>query len=75
MLFVEGAEIENSNVMDYSKIGKGAKHRHDNVDRHNVNAPNTLLSNARDQDAARYHVSPGGFGVLPHGKEGFVPFY
>jgi len=75
VMIEEGAEIEDSIVMDYSMIGKGAKLRHVIVDRHNVIAPNTLIGYDRDQDAARYHVSPGGFVVLPHGKEGFVPFY
>lgn len=75
VLIEAGAEIEDSIIMDYAVIGKGAKLRRTIVDRHNAIAPGARIGFYRDQDAARYHVSPGGYVVLPHGKEGFVPFY
>lgn len=70
-----GAEIEDSIIMDYSVIGKGARLKRAIVDRHNVVEANARIGYNRDQDAARYHVSPSGYVVLSHGKEKFLPFY
>lgn len=71
----EGAEIEDSIIMDHTVIGKGAKLKRVIVDRHNVIAPHTRIGYDRDQDAARYHISPGGYVVVPHGKGEFAPVY
>ena len=71
----EGAEIEDSIIMDYTVIGKGAKLKRVIVDRHNVIAPHTRIGYDRDQDAARYHLSPGGYVVVSHGKGELAPVY
>lgn len=71
----EGAEIEDSIIMDHTVIGKGAKLKRVIVDRHNVIAPHTRIGYDRDQDAARYHISPAGYVVVPHGKGEFAPVY
>jgi len=68
-----GAEIEDSVIMDYSRIGRGARLRRVIVDRHNVIPPGARVGYdaARDR-AAGYHITEGGLVVLPLGD---VRFY
>ena len=71
----EDVEIEDSIIMDYTVIRKGVKLKRVIIDRHNIIAPGTRIGYNHEEDAARYHVSPSGFVVLPHGRRRFAPFY
>ena len=71
----EGAEIEDCIIMDYSVIGKGANLRRVIADRFNFIEPHTHIGFNHEEDVKRYHVSPTGIVVLPHGKRTLTPFY
>ncbi len=63
-----GAVIEDCVIMDYARIGAGARLRHAIIDRHNAIAPGTQIGYDHDRDrAAGYHVTEGGLVVLPLG--------
>jgi glucose-1-phosphate adenylyltransferase len=64
----EGAELEDCIVMDYCRIGRGAKLRRVILDRHNIIEPGCRIGFDPDQDRQRFQVSPGGVVVVPLGK-------
>jgi glucose-1-phosphate adenylyltransferase len=63
-----GAEIEDCIIMDYARIGRGARLRRVIVDRHNLIPPGAQIGYDLEHDrAAGYHVTEGGFVVIPLG--------
>lgn len=63
-----GAEIEDCIIMDYVRIGRGARLRRAIIDRHNSIGPGTVVGDDHDLDrAAGRHVTPGGIVVAPLG--------
>ncbi len=68
----EGAEIEDSIIMDYSRVRKGARLRRTIVDRHNLVEKDARLGLDPDRDKRQgYVVSPGGVVVVPRGQSPF----
>jgi glucose-1-phosphate adenylyltransferase len=64
-----GAQIEDCVIMDYVRIGAGARLRRVIIDRHNAIAPGTQIGYDHERDrAAGYHVTEGGLVVLPLGN-------
>ncbi|HET9462470.1 MAG TPA: glucose-1-phosphate adenylyltransferase [Thiobacillus sp.] len=64
-----GAQIEDCVIMDYVRIGAGARLRHVIIDRHNKIAPGTQIGYDHERDrAAGHHVTEGGLVVLPLGN-------
>jgi glucose-1-phosphate adenylyltransferase len=63
----EGAVIEDSIVMDFTSVGKGAHLRHAIVDRYNIIAAGCQLGLDPAADRERYHVHPSGLVVIPRG--------
>jgi glucose-1-phosphate adenylyltransferase len=64
-----GAEIEDCIIMDYARIGRGARLRRVIVDRHNPIQPGAQIGYDLEHDrAAGYHVTEGGFVVVPLGN-------
>jgi glucose-1-phosphate adenylyltransferase len=63
-----GAQIEDCVIMDYVRIGAGARIRHAIIDRHNAIAPGAVIGHDHDRDrGAGYHVTEGGLVVVPLG--------
>lgn len=63
-----GADIEDCIIMDYSRIGRGARLRRVIVDRHNFIPPGAQIGYDLERDrAAGYHVTEGGVVVIPLG--------
>jgi glucose-1-phosphate adenylyltransferase len=71
----DGAEIEDSVVMDYTVVGKGARLRRAVVDRYNMIEPGARIGMDLQADAERYHVSPGGVVVVALGHRGLSLVY
>jgi glucose-1-phosphate adenylyltransferase len=67
----EQVELEDCIVMDYVRIGRGAKLRRVIVDRHNHIEPGTSIGFDLAEDSRRYTVSTGGVVVVPMGKIGY----
>jgi len=67
----EGAELEDCIIMDYVRIGLGARLRRTIVDRHNLIPAGTRIGFDSETDRARYSVSPGGVVVVPRGRTAF----
>ena len=67
-----GALIEDCVIMDYVRIGAGARLRHVVIDRHNAIAPGTEIGYdlERDRAAGRF-VTEGGLVVMPLGNPRF----
>ncbi|HSE96161.1 MAG TPA: glucose-1-phosphate adenylyltransferase [Methylomirabilota bacterium] len=63
----EGAMIEDSVVMDFTVVGKGAHLRRTIVDRFNVVTPGQDVGLDLEADRRRYHVDPAGIVVIPRG--------
>jgi glucose-1-phosphate adenylyltransferase len=63
-------DIEDSIIMDYTVIGRGAHLRRVIVDRYNELPPGTIIGYSPEEDARRYHVSPGGVTVVAKGERG-----
>ena len=64
----EGVELEDCIIMDYVRIGKGARLRRVIVDRHNYIEPGARIGFDLAEDRKRYTVSPGGVVVIPLGN-------
>jgi glucose-1-phosphate adenylyltransferase len=62
-------EIEDSIIMDYAVIRRGARLRRVVVDRYNEVAAGTMIGFDADADQERYVVSPEGVVVLPKGPD------
>jgi glucose-1-phosphate adenylyltransferase len=69
----DGAYLEDCIVMDYARIGRGARLRRTIVDRHNLIADGTRIGFDADADRERFTVSPGGVVVVPRGRTSFYP--
>ncbi len=61
------AELEDCVVMDYARIGRGARLRRTIVDRHSAIPEGATIGFDADRDAERYYRSPGGIVVVPRG--------
>ncbi|MCG6862868.1 MAG: glucose-1-phosphate adenylyltransferase [Chromatiaceae bacterium] len=64
----EGAEIENCIIMDYVRVGSGAKLRRTIVDRHNLIEKDARIGFDIKEDQKHYTVSPNGIVVVPRGR-------
>jgi glucose-1-phosphate adenylyltransferase len=60
--------VEDCIIMDYVRVGRGARLRRAIVDRHNVIEEGSRIGDAPDRDRARYTVSPSGVVVVPRGR-------
>jgi glucose-1-phosphate adenylyltransferase len=69
----EGADLEDCIIMDYVRVGRGARLRRTIVDRHNVIAQGARIGYDLDEDRKGYAVSPGGVVVVPRGRTSFYP--
>jgi glucose-1-phosphate adenylyltransferase len=64
----EGADIQESIIMDHSSIGKGVKMRRAIIDRFNLIEPGEAVGYDRESDERRrYHVDPSGLVVRARG--------
>ena len=63
----EGAVIEDSIVMDFTSVGKGAHLRRAVVDRYNIIPAGQQLGLDPAADRERYRVDPSGLVVVPRG--------
>jgi glucose-1-phosphate adenylyltransferase len=63
----EGAMIEDSIIMDYTTIGKGARLRRAIVDRFNIVPADAEIGIDPTDDRRRFHVEPSGLVVMPRG--------
>jgi glucose-1-phosphate adenylyltransferase len=63
----EGAVIEDSIVMDYTTVGKGARIRRAIIDRFNIVPADTEIGLDPVADRRRYHVDRSGLVVVPRG--------
>lgn len=64
----EEVELTECIIMDYVRIGRGAKLHRVIVDRHNHILPGTQIGFNRAEDEQRFTVSEGGVVVVPIGK-------
>lgn len=62
-----GAQIEDCIIMDYVRIGRGARLRHVIVDRHNVIPAGAKIGFDPARDRKKYHVTEGGLVIVPLG--------
>lgn len=64
----EGADIQESIIMDHSTIGRGVKLRRVIIDRFNTVEAGLTIGYDRELDGRRhYHLDPSGLVVLPRG--------
>ncbi|HZS33395.1 MAG TPA: glucose-1-phosphate adenylyltransferase [Methylomirabilota bacterium] len=63
----EGAVIEDSIVMDFTAVGKGARLRRAIVDRYNIIPAGREVGYDPDADREHYRVDPSGLVVVPRG--------
>lgn len=64
----EGANIQESIIMDHTTIGKGVKLRRTIIDRFNTVEEGQAIGYDRELDEGRhYHLDPSGLVVLPRG--------
>ncbi|SFE59283.1 glucose-1-phosphate adenylyltransferase [Nitrosomonas sp. Nm166] len=70
--FIEpGVELEDCIIMDYVRIGQGAKLRRAIVDCHNFIEANSRIGYDSEKDRQRYHVTPSGLVVVPLGDTSY----
>jgi glucose-1-phosphate adenylyltransferase len=67
----EDVELEDCIIMDYVRIGRGARLRRVIVDRHNLIDAGARIGFDAAADRERFHVTEGGITVVPKGKIGF----
>jgi glucose-1-phosphate adenylyltransferase len=63
----EGARIEDSIVMDYTSVGKGAHVRRAVIDRYNIISADQEIGVDVTRDGARFYVDSSGLVVVPRG--------
>ena len=63
----EGAVIEDSIIMDFTSVGKGASLRRVIVDRFNIIGTGKEIGLDLKADREHYHVDPAGLVVIPRG--------
>ncbi len=68
VLLEEDVELEDCIVMDYVRIGRGARLKRTIVGRYNVIKPDVRIGYAATADQERYSVSPDGIVVVPPGE-------
>ncbi len=66
-----GAELDECIIMDYVRVGRGARLRRTIVDRHNHIAEGAEIGFDPAADGARYEVTPGGVVVVPKGSSAY----
>jgi glucose-1-phosphate adenylyltransferase len=64
----DGAEIEDCVIMDYARIGRGARLRRAIVDRHTLIEKDARVGFDPAVDRTNYEVSPSGIVVTPRGR-------
>ncbi|AGA32870.1 Glucose-1-phosphate adenylyltransferase [Thioalkalivibrio nitratireducens DSM 14787] len=64
----DDVELDECIVMDYTRIGRGAKLRRVIVDRHNHIQPGERIGFDPDTDRQRFQVSESGVTVVPRGR-------
>jgi len=64
----EDVELDECIIMDYVRIGRGARLRRVIVDRHNVIEAGDLIGYDPEADAKRFTVTEGGLTVIPGGR-------
>ncbi|OGR96503.1 MAG: glucose-1-phosphate adenylyltransferase [Elusimicrobia bacterium RBG_16_66_12] len=64
----DGAVIEDSIIMDFSKVRADAHIKRTIVDRFNEIPAKTKIGSSREDDAKRYFVDPAGIVVVPRGE-------
>ncbi len=64
----EDVELDECIIMDYVRIGRGARLRRVIVDRHNVIEPGDVIGYDPEADAKRFTVTEGGITVIPGGR-------
>jgi glucose-1-phosphate adenylyltransferase len=67
-LIEEGVELDECVIMDYVRIGRGARLRRVIVDRHNSIPPGTTIGFDHVADSKQYPVTPAGVVVVPKGR-------
>jgi glucose-1-phosphate adenylyltransferase len=67
-----GAEVEDCIIMDYARIGRGARLRRAIVDRHNLIEHDTRIGYDAEADRRDWVVTPSGIVVVPRGR---TPFF
>lgn len=67
----EDVVLEDCIIMDYVRVGRGARLRRVIVDRHNIIEPGDEIGFDRVRDAERFEVSAGGVTVIPQGQVGY----
>ena len=65
LLLEEDVVVEDSIIMDYCVLRRGARVRRAIVDRYNVIEADETVGHDPDRDRARYHVSDAGVAVVP----------
>lgn len=63
----EGAVVEDSIIMDFTSVGKGAHLSRVIVDRFNIIGAGQEIGMNPEADGQRYHVDPSGLVVIPRG--------
>jgi glucose-1-phosphate adenylyltransferase len=66
----EDVVVEDCIIMDYVRVGRGARLRRTIVDRYNHIPPGTRIGYELEQDRQRYHVTESGIVVVPMGRIG-----
>ena len=64
----DGAVIEDSIIMDFTKVRADAHIKRTIIDRWNDIPPKTKIGFVREEDARRYFVDPSGIAVVPRGE-------
>lgn len=64
-------ELDECIVMDYVRIGRGARLRRCIIDRHNNIPPGTVIGYDSTADSRLYPISPGGVTVIPAGPANY----
>jgi len=64
----EDVILENCIIMDYVRVGRGARLRNVIVDRHNIVEANDVIGFDAEKDRQRYTVSAKGVTVIPSGR-------
>jgi len=64
----EDVELDECIIMDYVRIGRGARLRRVIVDRHNVIEAGDVIGYDPEADAKRFTVTEGGLTVIPGGR-------
>jgi glucose-1-phosphate adenylyltransferase len=67
----DDVELEDCIIMDYTRIGRGAKLRRVIVDRHNYIEPGDCIGFDPEADRRRFHVSESGITVIGRGPRSY----